>query len=76
MHGVRSSPLQKYAFGGGDKLSLAASSPVVGNFSKRGSVPVVSAVSADATQAVVWEVCGQPCTPPPQWGAICCAIAL
>ncbi len=45
LHGVRAGvPLQKYAFGAGDKLTLAASSAVVGNFSRRASVPIVSAV--------------------------------
>jgi hypothetical protein len=48
-------PLQKYEFTG-DKLYLAASSVVTGNFTKRASVPIVSAVSNDATKAIVWEI--------------------
>jgi hypothetical protein len=55
LHGVRGAPLQKYAFTG-ERLALAASSAVVGNFSNRASVPIVSAVSAQATEAIVWEV--------------------
>ncbi|KAK9902874.1 hypothetical protein WJX75_009444 [Coccomyxa subellipsoidea] len=57
LHGVRTgTPLRKYSFDSSDKLSLTASSAVVGNFSKRASVPIVSAVSENATEAVVWEI--------------------
>ena len=45
LHGVRTgTPLRKYSFDSSDKLSLTASSAVVGNFSNRASVPIVSAV--------------------------------
>ncbi|BDA51134.1 hypothetical protein COCOBI_18-0090 [Coccomyxa sp. Obi] len=56
LHGVRRVPLQKYVFMDDDKLRLAASAAIVGNFSKRASVPIVSAVSQNATEAIVWEI--------------------
>ncbi|CAL8466485.1 g6021 [Coccomyxa elongata] len=56
LHGVRTVPLQKYEFMDDDKLRLVASSAIAGNFSKRASVPIVSAVSQNATEAIVWEV--------------------
>lgn len=48
-------PLQKYEFMDDDKLRLAASSALAGNFSKRASVPIVSAVHCSVPLPVLLE---------------------